>query len=217
MVEQFDFQRLLLTLPGIIIGLTLHEFMHAYAAYKCGDNTSEELGRLTFNPLKHIDPIGLIFIIFAGFGWAKPVSFNEERLRNPKRDVILIALAGPLANVFVAVVTSMAFVWLLNSHPYAGSDAYKTFLNVMLNCIFINWGLFVFNMIPLPPLDGSHLLFHGFRNNPALYNKIFRYGAIALFAIILIESRTKINILPIGTVVDYLGEGFLRMLGYGAS
>jgi Zn-dependent protease len=215
MMEHFDLQRLLLTLPGILIGLTLHEFMHAYVAYKCGDNTSEELGRLTLNPLKHIDPLGFLFIIFAGFGWAKPVSFNDEKLRNPRLDTILIALAGPLSNVLIAVVTSAIFVTLLNYLPYTGSVLYKTVLNMMLYCIFINWGLFVFNMIPLPPLDGSHLLFHTIRHKPELYSKIYRYGTYALFAILLIEGQTKIRILPIGPVIDYLGEGLLRMLGYG--
>jgi Zn-dependent protease len=214
MTEHFDFERLMLTLPGIIIGLTLHEFMHAYVAYRCGDNTSEELGRLTFNPLRHIDPIGFIFIIFAGFGWAKPVSFNEEKLRNPKRDVILIALTGPLANVFIAVATSAAFAALLHIHPFDGSALYRTALNIMLNAIFINWGLFVFNMIPLPPLDGSHLIFHSIRHHEVLYHKLYRYGTFALFGILLIESRTRIDILPIGHIVEYLGGGVLRMFGY---
>lgn len=214
-MEQFDVQRLLLTLPGIIIGLTLHEFMHAYVAFKCGDDTSEELGRISLNPMKHIDPIGFLFIIFAGFGWAKQVTFNDEKLRNPKRDTILIALAGPLANVFIAVAMSLAFVGLLQLHPYTGSEVYKAVLNCMLYCIFINWGLFVFNMIPLPPLDGSHLLFGSIRHKPALYNKIYRYGTYALFAILLIEGQTKIRLLPIGPIVDYLGEGVLRAMGYG--
>lgn len=214
-MEHFDFQRLLLTLPGIIIGLTLHEFMHAYVAYKCGDNTSEELGRITLNPLKHIDPIGFLFIIFAGFGWAKPVSFNDEKLRHPKRDTILIALAGPLSNVVIAVITSLIFVFLLNVFPYTGGELYKTVLNSMLYCIFINWGLFVFNMIPLPPLDGSHLIFHSIRHNPVLYNKIYRYGTFTLFGILFLESQTKIHILPIGSIVNFLRDGFLKLLGYG--
>jgi Zn-dependent protease len=213
MVEQFDFQRLLLTLPGIIIGLTLHEFMHAYAAYRCGDDTSRELGRLTLNPLKHIDPLGLIFIIFAGFGWAKPVMFNDEKLRNPKRDIVLIALAGPLANVVIAVVSSVLFVVFIRVVPPAGG--YDTVLNIILNCIFINWGLFVFNMIPIPPLDGSHVIFHSIRHKPELYNKIYRYGTLALFAIIFIEGRTNIHILPISPIVNFCGEGVLKLLGYG--
>lgn len=215
MVEQFDFHRLLVTLPGIIIGLTLHEFMHAFVAYKCGDDTSNDLGRLTLNPLKHIDPLGLIFIIFAGFGWAKPVTFNDEKLRHPKRDIVLIALAGPLANVFIAVVTSICFVALLHISPPTGAGVYDTVLVIMLNGIFINWGLFVFNMIPIPPLDGSHVIFHSIRHKPELYNKIYRYGTLALFAIIFIEGRTNIHILPISPIVNYCGEGLLKLLGYG--
>ena len=215
MMEHFDVHRLLLTLPGIIIGLTLHEFMHAYAAYKCGDDTAKELGRITLNPLKHIDPLGFIFIIFAGFGWAKPVSFNEEKLDNPKRDIILIAVAGPMANVAIAAVTSAAFVFLVNTFPHTGSSLYNTVLNAMLYCIFINWGLFVFNMIPLPPLDGSHLIFHTIRHRPVLYNNIYKYGTMVLFGLLFLESQTKIRILPIGAVINYLGDGFLKLLGYG--
>ncbi|HLP16800.1 MAG TPA: site-2 protease family protein [Bacteroidota bacterium] len=214
-MEQFDLQRLVLTLPGILIGLTLHEFMHAYVADKCGDDTAREHGRITFNPLKHIDPIGILFIIFAGFGWAKPVSFNEEKLRNPKRDTMLIAVAGPFANVVIAIVTSAVFVALINSHPSPESESTTLLLNCLLNCIFINWGLFVFNMIPIPPLDGSHLIFHTVRHRPELYQKIYRYGTLALFGILLIESRTNITILPIGYAVNFLGEGVLKFFGYG--
>src|SRR5665647_1679112 len=102
-MESFDLARTLKFLPGILIGLTVHEYCHALVAHMCGDSTSKDQGRVTLNPLKHIDPLGFIMLLVAGFGWAKPVQFNEMNLRNPKYDVIKIALAGPLSNAITAV------------------------------------------------------------------------------------------------------------------
>ena len=104
-----DIQRILKFLPGIILGLTVHEFSHALVAHRCGDSTSKDQGRVTLNPLKHIDPFGFIMILVAGFGWAKPVQFNEQNLRNPKTDVIKIAVAGPLSNAVLAMILSVIF------------------------------------------------------------------------------------------------------------
>ena len=106
---KFDLVRVLIFLPGIILGLTVHEFCHAWVAHLCGDSTSKDQGRVTLNPLKHIDPLGFIMLIFAGFGWAKPVQFDENNLRNPKYDVIKIALAGPLSNAVIAMILSVIF------------------------------------------------------------------------------------------------------------
>src|SRR5664279_4391241 len=116
----FDLVRVLKILPGIIIGLTVHEFCHALVAHMCGDSTSKEQGRVSLNPLKHIDPLGFLMLIFAGFGWAKPVQFNEQNLRNPKVDVIKIALAGPLSNAVIAMVLSIIFS-LLSSTVFVHS------------------------------------------------------------------------------------------------
>lgn len=96
----FDYFWLFRSLPAVIIGLTVHELAHAYTAYKLGDMTAKNDGRLTLNPLKHIDPLGFILIVIAGFGWAKPVSFNPDNLKNKHRDEILISLAGPFSNFF---------------------------------------------------------------------------------------------------------------------
>src|SRR5664280_3033380 len=108
----FDLARALKFLPGIILGLTVHEYCHALVAHFCGDSTSKDQGRVTLNPLKHIDPLGFIMLIFVGFGWAKPVQFNEQNLRNPKTDVIKIALAGPLSNAVIAMLLSVIFSML---------------------------------------------------------------------------------------------------------
>jgi len=210
----FDFIRVLMFLPGIILGLTVHEYSHALVAHWCGDNTSKDQGRVTLNPLRHIDPLGFIMLLVAGFGWAKPVQFNEQNLRNPKTDVIKIAVAGPLSNAIVAMVLSVIFALIAPHFANSYSNTISTITEIVIYAIFINWGLFVFNLIPLPPLDGSHILFHPFRKYPAVYNAIYKYGSFLLLGIIIISIVTKINIFPIVPVMQFLGEGFLNLVGY---
>jgi Zn-dependent protease len=213
-MENFDLIRILKFLPGIILGLTVHEFCHAYVAHMCGDSTSKDQGRVTLNPLKHIDPLGFIMLIFVGFGWAKPVQFNEQNLRNPKTDVIKIALAGPLANAVLAIILSVLFS--VYSHFFQGyhGTTMQFFLEMFYWAIFINWGLFVFNLIPLPPLDGSHVLFHPFRRFPQLYEGLYKYGSFLLFGLLIATMVTKINFLPIGPAIQFFTEGFLSLVGY---
>jgi Zn-dependent protease len=208
-MEQLDFARILKFLPGIVLGLTVHEFSHAYMAKKCGDLTSEAQGRVTLNPFKHIDALGFIMLIVAGFGWAKPVQFNEYNLKNPKKDVIKIAVAGPLSNALIAIVLSAVFAvisWLFPSNYSGGMQILN---DVFLYAIYINWGLFVFNLIPLPPLDGSHLLLTYFKRFPVLYEGLYKYGSYIFFGLIIVTMVTKINLLPILPVVQFLGDGVL--------
>jgi len=209
-MEIFDLERILKFLPGIILGLTVHEYSHAFVANMCGDSTSKDQGRVTLNPLKHIDPLGFIMIIAVGFGWAKPVQFNEQNLRNPKKDVIKIAVAGPLSNAVLAMVLSVIFSIFSSLVPVYSTFVYEVFIYG----IYINWGLFIFNLIPLPPLDGSHLLFHQFRRFPALYSGLYKYGSLLLFGLLIATALTKINFLPIWPLIQYLGEGFLSLVGY---
>jgi Zn-dependent protease len=210
----FDLVQTLKFLPGIILGLTLHEFSHAYVAHRCGDSTSKDQGRITLNPLKHIDPLGFIMLIFAGFGWAKPVQFNEQNLKNPKRDVILIALAGPLSNAVIAMVLSVIFSVIFLHVQVNQSASMQVVSEVFLSAIYINWALFVFNLIPLPPLDGSHLLLSQFRKFPVLYNGLYKYGSFLLFGLVLASFVTKINFFPIMPVIQFFGNGFLALIGY---
>jgi Zn-dependent protease len=153
-------------------------------------------------------------LIVAGFGWAKPVQFNEGNLHNPKTDVIKIALAGPLSNAIVAMILSILFS-IISSIVHAHySSGMHILSEVFLYAIYINWGLFIFNLIPLPPLDGSHLLFYQLKRFPALYNALYKYGSLILFGLLIATTLTKINFLPIWPLIQLLGEGFLSLIGY---
>jgi len=213
-MESFDLARVLKFLPGIILGLTVHEYSHALVAHMCGDSTSKDLGRVTLNPLKHIDPLGFIMIIVAGFGWAKPVQFNEQKLRNPKSDVIKIAVAGPLSNALLAMILSIIFSVISKLMPVYQNSGMQIVSEVFLYGIYINWGLFIFNLIPLPPLDGSHLLFQYFKKFPALYAGFYKYGSFIFFGLILVTVVTKINLFPIWPMIQFFGDGFLSLVGY---
>lgn len=212
-MQGIDILRALKFLPGIVIGLTFHEFSHAWTASKCGDTTSLEQGRVTLNPFRHIDLIGFIMLLVVGFGWAKPVQFNEKNLRNPKQDVIKIALAGPLSNALLAMLLSWIYVLIFKYLSPPETNTFSVLREVFIYAIYINWGLLIFNLIPIPPLDGSHLLLTWFRKYPAFYNALYKYGSFLFLGLILGTMLTDINFLPIWPVVQFLGQGFLGLLG----
>ncbi len=211
-MDNFDLVRILKFLPGIILGLTVHEFSHAYVAHRCGDSTSKDQGRITLNPLKHIDPLGFMMLIVAGFGWAKPVEFNERNLHNPKTDVLKIAFAGPLSNAILAMFLSIIYSLLNIIEPALLNNG--LFSEIFMYGIYINWGLFIFNLIPLPPLDGSHLLYFPLKKYPVLYEGLYKYGSFILIGLLIATAVTKINFLPILPAIQFLGQGFLFLVGY---
>ena len=216
-----NWQNILYSLPGIIIGLTVHEYCHAQAANKLGDHTARELGRLTFNPLKHIDLIGFVFLIIAGFGWAKPVQFNPENLAHPRRDKAIIAAAGPLSNLllalfFVAIIKVWIALQLSYNEavlPFILSGPFFVFIDIIFGAAMINLGLFIFNLLPIPPLDGSHIVFSGLNLKKETEAAIMKLGAPLLLIIILIQNRTNITILPIGNLVYAILRLLIPQLG----
>jgi Zn-dependent protease len=190
-------------LPGIIIGFTIHEYCHALAAYKLGDNTAKEDGRLTLDPFKHIDIIGLIFIIFAGFGWAKPVQFRPDKLKNPNRDKAIIAAAGPFSNLILGVIFLFIIrgLWELNIYDEKSINIANAVIDVLYYWSFTNIALFVFNMFPIPPLDGSHIFLAGLKIKQETEEKIMKIGSGILIILVIIQNTTDVDILPIGYIV----------------
>jgi Zn-dependent protease len=209
----FDIVSKLYSLPGIIVGLTVHEYAHAWMAYKLGDTTAKEDGRLTLNPLRHIDPVGFIFLLIAGFGWAKPVRFVRENLSHKRRDESLIALAGPFSNLLLGLLLSGVLAIGILGSARLGRQPSSVVVNLILYAIYINYGLFIFNLIPLPPLDGSHLFFSAVSLRPETEAMIFRYGSWALFGLIILGNATGTDLLPIGKLVGMIAGGVFKLFG----
>lgn len=141
-------------LPGIIIAMVIHEYAHARVAVALGDYTPRMMGRLTLSPMAHLDPIGLLMLLVAHFGWAKPVQINPNNFENPRRDDILVSAAGPAANLITAFITLLVIVFLMKLN-FPMSDGMHYVLQLIM---IININFAIFNMLPIPPLDGSHIL-----------------------------------------------------------
>lgn len=159
----FNLLALLLTLPGVLIALTFHEFAHAYVADKLGDDTPRSQGRLNLNPISHVDPFGFIMLLFAHIGWGKPVQINPRNF-NSKYSVsageAIVAVAGPVMNFLLALILGLVYCALIKFAPRVLLLLNGTFDTILLYAIIVNVGLGVFNLIPLPPLDGSKVLMH---------------------------------------------------------
>ena len=147
-----------LRLAVLLICLPVHEFAHAWAAHKLGDNTAAGLGRLTLNPFVHLDVIGSAMILLMGFGWAKPVPVDARYFRQPKRDMAIVAFAGPLANIIMAIIMMSAAKIIIHTHHPGSSFPAVGAVQVLSIMLSINLVLAVFNLLPIPPLDGSKLL-----------------------------------------------------------
>ena len=185
MAEMSLIQTLVVWTPPVLLAVTLHEVAHGWVARELGDDTAEALGRLSFNPLKHVDPVGTVLVpgllyVLAGivFGWAKPVPVNWDKLRNPRRDMALVALAGPLANVV------MLLAWAAVA-KFGLSYGQDYFVTTGLAGIMINAVLIALNLLPVPPLDGSRVVSALLPAEMALqYGRIEPYGLIILLVLI---------------------------------
>lgn len=182
----------LISIPAVLLVIMFHEIAHGIAAYKLGDPTAKRMGRLSLNPLKHLDPIGAICMVLFHFGWAKPVPVDTRYFRNPKRDMAITALAGPLSNLICALLAVPVFLLIEKGYysvaATAGPESFQA--NFILTIFFfvylfhvISLGLCLFNLIPLPPLDGSRILFAFL---PARYYfSLMRYERMISFALML--------------------------------
>lgn len=180
-------------LAVILLSLSVHEFSHAYMAFVKGDDTAERYGRLTINPLAHIDPIGLVMMLTLGFGWAKPVPYDPRNLANPARDSLHVALAGPLSNLALAVVCGLVLRILLGVGIIGITNLLSVFLILM---VIINLFLLLFNLIPIPPLDGAKFLDAIFAGTEYRRILIFvhTYGSQILLILVVLSIFTSINV-----------------------
>ena len=154
---------LLLSAPGVLIAITFHEFAHGYAAYKLGDDTAKRQGRLSLNPFAHLDPIGTLMLLVAGFGWGKPVEVdprNYTRKISMEKGEAIVSLAGPLMNFILAIIFTLIYcaIYKFTSATFMASTVGTVIMLLISTTISINIGLGVFNLIPLPPLDGSKII-----------------------------------------------------------
>jgi Zn-dependent protease len=203
-------------LPAVLIGLTIHELAHAYVALKLGDDTPKLLGRVTLNPLKHIDILGFLLLVVAGFGWGKPVIINRNNLKHPFRDDVLIALAGPASNLLFAVVLVLVMRALFAFAAIRSSSLFEIVISTMFVFITRNVSLGLFNLLPIPPLDGSHLLSNLLSLKSAEAAAVFfKYGSFLLLAVVMIERVTNRDILPIGKAVNAVVMALLGLVGLG--
>jgi len=195
-------------LLAIVIALTFHEYAHAYVAYRLGDPTADRMGRMTLNPMSHIDPVGFLMILVAGFGYARPVPFNPLFLRHKKRDPVLIGFAGPAANMIMATVFVLALKYLAPS--LGGSNLLVSFL---FFAAYINVNLAIFNLIPVPPLDGSKALLV-FLQGPKWTNlriALETRGPIILLTLIIIDSIGGIGLFS--RLFNFFGRGYFSLFG----
>ncbi|MCD5406336.1 MAG: site-2 protease family protein [Desulfotomaculum sp.] len=185
-------------IPAIVVGLTFHEYAHAWAADKLGDPTARKMGRLTLNPVSHVDPIGMLMLFFAGFGWAKPVPVTPHNLTgNMRHSLVLVAVAGPVTNIIIAIVASLLFglVASLGSQPL---------IDIMQKMILINVVLAVFNLLPIPPLDGSKILAGLLPGDQRWMIYMEQYGFIILIVLLFTGVLAPVLWVLIGPILNIM-------------
>lgn len=206
-------QQLVLLIPAFLIAVTVHELAHGLVADRLGDPTARAQGRLTLNPLPHIDPLGAIAFLLAGFGWARPVPVNAYNLKHPRRDMAWIAAAGPLSNFVVAFLGLVALVLIQRLVPSA-------FLGEPLSGLLIavfrfNLALAIFNLIPLPPLDGGHFLPYFLPNASwTTLHRLEQYGPMVLLLLVM-SGATRYVVGPVMGVVAAFYFWLVRLI-FGA-
>ena len=199
-------------IPALIC-ITLHELSHGYVAYKLGDNTAKDAGRLTLNPIKHIDIFGLIMMVVFKFGWAKPVPVNMFNFKNPKRDMAITALAGPLSNIIIGSVFLFVFGIVYIPCMTSTSQLAEAVIETVYVTAYLSFALAVFNIVPVPPLDGSKVLFSLLSDKAYLKLMYFeRYGMIALLLLV----STGILGTPLQNATEFLVDklSFFMQWGY---
>lgn len=202
------FVQRLLMIPIVLIALTFHEFCHGFVSSKLGDPTPRYTGRLTLNPLAHLDPIGTILMILTGFGWAKPVQINPGYYKNPKWGMAITALAGPISNFVLALTAMLVYtvIFIINYKTGLFSGSIYNISYFVLLFAQVNLCFMVFNLIPIPPLDGSRVL--GVFLSTSAYFKLQRFERYSMILIIVL-SLLGVFSRVIGTGVDFVLNGII--------
>lgn len=207
MFNQLFLIGLVIRLPPMLLALTVHELMHGWVAWQCGDPTAKELGRLTLNPLPHLSPLGTLCLALSPIGWAKPVPVDPSNFRVPRRDDILVSLAGVVSNFILAGVFSLVFR-LVAWAQWAPATRFEAVLALMLYmAILVNLGLCFFNLLPIAPLDGHHVVRELLSGNArARFMEWSRYGWILLLGLVLLHSGAGLRFLlyPMQYFMDLL-------------
>ena len=204
---------LLISVPGVLIAITFHEFAHGIVAYKLGDNTAKMEGRLSLNPLNHLDPIGTLMLLVAGFGWGKPVHVNPSnytRKISMEKGEAIVSIAGPAMNLLLAIIFTMIYyaIYKFTGVAFLMSTVGKVIMLLLQYIIAINIGLGIFNLIPLPPLDGSKIIMpllpynakQWFRNNEQIF--------YIIFVVIWITGMASVIISP---VINAVSTGIMNL------
>lgn len=194
--------------PVLLMSLAIHEFAHAFAADKLGDPTARYLGRVTLNPIAHLDPVGTLLLVFAGFGWGKPVPFNPINLHNPKRDGALISFAGPLSNIIIAVLAALLVHFATATGTFASSGMVSAVVYAVLRVVvWLNLSLAFFNLIPVHPLDGFKVVYGLLPPNLASqWLQMESMGMIILLIMVMTSS--------VGKILSPVLEFSLKLLGF---
>ena len=206
---------LILSIPAVLLAITVHEFGHAFAAYKLGDDTPVQQGRLTLNPLDHIDPLGIAMLLFAHIGWGKPVQVdprNYNRNISVEKADAIVSFAGPLMNFITAIIFAFIYCAIVNfaSNAFFASNIGYIIASIMLSIITMNVGLGVFNMIPLPPLDGSKIFLPVLPRNAKVWFIQNEQTFYFIFIIIWITGLAGNIISPI---IGHITTGILNLTG----
>ena len=204
-------QLMILMTPVILFSLTVHEYSHGRMALRLGDDTAQRLGRLSFNPLRHLDILGVLFFYFVGFGWAKPVPVDPRNFEHPRRDMMYVAIAGPLSNIALAVCCSF-FIRLI-------SPEFSYLFVILAYGIWINVALAIFNMLPMYPLDGASVLKGMVSQKTAeRMTNLDRFGAFLILGVFLLDHFAHTGILatilmlPINYLVLFLSQETFPMI-----